>query len=402
MSDSERGIFAGDCTSDLTNNDSGDAISCWPEQEYICLRNTQFHARFKAGSEAGGDFADCFELDENRVAVIIGDAAGTDIQSGATAMMCKNFIRWQLSEGTSPSRVFRKLNAMMMNNPDQEIYASAIIIIINSHTQELSISNAGHERPLIIKSDRVIELSDADLMLGVSEKAEYGEQCIKFESSDRLFMFTNGLITIDNGRGDRFGRERLHRLLDWNKILNTEALLLRLFQRISDFTSKNSDCCASDDMAALVINLSREEEHIVEEIKLELPAVESSLKLAREAVDFAGERFELPAAQTSNISEATESIMRKSISILRGYSHVHYIHMTLRCSQKCIAVELACTADLNRRTDATSTQHNNGEQRPMSNFFDDAEMIDSMEITGDPKTGTLITLKKYLDTGDIS
>src|SRR5690625_7911636 len=63
--------------------------------------------------EVGGDYYDLIVLDEDRVAVVIGDVSGKGIQAAFYMTLVKGIIQTLAGSETSPLRVLSRLNKVI-------------------------------------------------------------------------------------------------------------------------------------------------------------------------------------------------------------------------------------------------------------------------------------------------
>ncbi|MCZ6757588.1 MAG: PP2C family protein-serine/threonine phosphatase, partial [Bacteroidetes bacterium] len=78
-------------------------------------------------------------------------------------------------------------------------------------TGALEYCNAGHNLPLIIRTDGDISFTDKSKGIGLCLKAdfEYRQQTLQLSQGDTLFMYTDGITEAVNSDGVMFGEENL-------------------------------------------------------------------------------------------------------------------------------------------------------------------------------------------------
>jgi sigma-B regulation protein RsbU (phosphoserine phosphatase) len=119
------------------------------------------------------------------------------------------------------------------------------------NTHELTYVNAGHNPPLWIKCDGVVErLTRTGVALGASEEAKYTERVIRFDVADSLLLYTDGLTESFNMDGEFFGEERLLEALQAN-LCSTAAELMDVVEgALLNFVK---DMPPADDLTMLVL-----------------------------------------------------------------------------------------------------------------------------------------------------
>ena len=92
----------------------------FPEHPSVNLRASMNTAR-----NVGGDFYDYFEIDENRVAVLIADVSGKGTPAALFMMTAKTMIKdYALTQG-STSEIFTAVNARLCENNEAGMFATA-------------------------------------------------------------------------------------------------------------------------------------------------------------------------------------------------------------------------------------------------------------------------------------
>ena len=99
--------------------------------------------------------------------------------------------------------------------PDQG-FVTAAFVTVDTKTNALTISNAGHPPPLIKKgsSAQMIKFEDSiGLPLGVVEEIGYEEEVVNLESEDSVMLYTDGVIEAMDAEENFYTQDRLEQLL---------------------------------------------------------------------------------------------------------------------------------------------------------------------------------------------
>jgi len=174
-------------------------------------------ARSRMCGSIGGDFHDFLRLNEDQIAVVIGDVAGHGVHSALVMAHILGFLRQPHNRQGRPSEVAKALNRMLVDLGDRADTVTCCTLIygvIDAPTGLGLFVNAGHPHPFLCNADHgtVVPLPSHALLLGVQE-FEPEEICLTFEPGQRLVLFTDGIVDSRNGRGDLFGEDRLRALI---------------------------------------------------------------------------------------------------------------------------------------------------------------------------------------------
>ncbi|WP_462202986.1 PP2C family protein-serine/threonine phosphatase [Frankia sp. CcWB3] len=117
---------------------------------FLRARGLVLHGRVDpAEGELAGDWYDAFELPDGRVAVVVGDVSGHGAAAGVFALRLKQLLDAALSTEIDPGRA---LEWTVDNLGEiEEMFATAIIAVVDPRTGDLSYVNAGHPDTLLLR-----------------------------------------------------------------------------------------------------------------------------------------------------------------------------------------------------------------------------------------------------------
>ena len=158
--------------------------------------------------EVGGDFFDYYAIDEENLALIIGDASGKGIPAAILAMKTQVLIKQLLNQEEDPSKVLYLLNNQLCEHNSEAMFIALWLGIYNKNTKKLTFSNAGHTYPIIKENNEFKYLKiDSGLLLGVFEDYEFLDE--EIELSEGIFRYTDGITDANNKDLEMYGTERL-------------------------------------------------------------------------------------------------------------------------------------------------------------------------------------------------
>lgn len=155
----------------------------------------------------GGDFYDAFELDDGRVAILVGDVAGKGVGAAALTLSVRSAVRALAHADAcpAPSAILRLVGGTLMRQLPEGAFVTASLAFIDPATGEFEIASAGHPAPLVV-GERVLALDVvAGPPLGIMEW-DYPEHRFAIGEDEYLLLYTDGLSEArSNGR--QFGEE---------------------------------------------------------------------------------------------------------------------------------------------------------------------------------------------------
>lgn len=184
----------------------------------------------------GGDFYDVITLDDGSAVFVLGDVSGKGISAALLAAMAQGGIQTQLGIGLSLAEALANLNRLIA----QKSAANRFITLFCGKLDRegnLSYVNAGHNPPILARSDGRVELlSTKSLVVGAFDFAEYQAKQTKLEPGDVIVVFTDGVTEAVNGSGEMFGDERLERLVSASVETSAEQIRERILEEVQVFT----------------------------------------------------------------------------------------------------------------------------------------------------------------------
>ncbi len=199
--------------------------------------------------EVGGDFFDYHMIDDDNLAIVIGDASGKGVPAALVAMITQVIIKQILKHYMDPSKVLYLLNNQLCENNTESMFLTLWLGIYNKKTKKLTFSNAGHNPPLIKENGEFKYLNiDSGIVLGIMEDFEYVLEEINLP--DELVVYTDGITDANNEDNEMYGEDRL--LNFFNGFKSNEDPIIPLLDDIHNF-SKNAE--QYDDMTLLYLRI---------------------------------------------------------------------------------------------------------------------------------------------------
>lgn len=197
-----------------------------------------WHMPFK--NVPGGDFIDYFGIDENNIAIVLGDVMGKRWGAWYFAVAYAGYVRsatrfvLESAKEFSPSDILQRVNeAIFKDERISEVFITLSIIIINKETKIAKYSGAG-DLPIIYKSNEAKFYESKGLLLGFSKTGEYEDHELALNSGDEIFLATDGVTECRNKEGILFGQERLLEFI--NKLDRKEDSLEQLKKEVFQYT----------------------------------------------------------------------------------------------------------------------------------------------------------------------
>ncbi|MBF0287842.1 MAG: fused response regulator/phosphatase [SAR324 cluster bacterium] len=203
----------------------------------------EFAAKYISMDQVGGDFYDCFQLENGNIGIFIADVTGHGASASLISTMISGLFKRVAKELESPAAVLMALNNMLMECTPDDKFATAFYCVYNPESQILYYSTAGHPHGCILKAgaQKVIPLQMSSLMMGLwfGEQAQYTDITYPMQSGDALLLYTDGITEITNEANQEFGLVGLTELLQKSGDLPITQIIENIYQCTLQFSEKH-------------------------------------------------------------------------------------------------------------------------------------------------------------------
>jgi adenylate cyclase len=204
----------------------------------------------------GGDFYDCFKLDEDRLFFVVGDVSDKGMPAALFMALCKATIKAAvMSAGADPSAALARAAAEIGRDNPESFFVTVFAGTLHVDSGKLRYCNAGHEPPYVRHAAGLLRLpAAARPPIGVADAFPFAVESFQLAPGDWLCALTDGVTEAMNERGELYGTRRLSELLhSLPHDARPEAVSARVRDDVQRFVGKAS---ASDDLTLLVLRRS--------------------------------------------------------------------------------------------------------------------------------------------------
>jgi len=172
----------------------------------------------------GGDVYDYLQIDDDRLAIVLGDVTGHGIDAAADMALAKFVFRSLARLYPEPGAFLAAANDVVVEEIGAGKFITMLYLIVDLARGEVACASAGHPAPRLIQPDGTVEsLGAHGLVLGIEPGQPYEELQRPFEPGSAVVLYTDGVVEARRA-GELYGEERLDRLLGQRRDLPAEAL----------------------------------------------------------------------------------------------------------------------------------------------------------------------------------
>ncbi len=214
----------------------------------------QWHQPFQG--IPGGDFIDYFNLDDEHLAIILGDVMGKKWGAWYFAFAYAGYVRsairvvLQTEKDLSPKTILQQVNKSVYQDAKiSEVFATLSILVLNKKSKVVEYTGAG-DLPVLYKESsggEIKKMQSKGLLLGFAADGNYENISVQMEKNDCLFLITDGIMETRNAAGEQFGAKKLNEVL--KSISPEDDPFVKLKKEFIDFTGSKFE----DDISLITI-----------------------------------------------------------------------------------------------------------------------------------------------------
>lgn len=223
-----------------------------PRGYEMCARYEPSQIRVVGGQPvtmAGGDYYDVFNLDDNHIVLLVGDASGHGMKAAMSIMVMHTLVRMIRTQRYKDTAAFvaeinNQLTQMTIVS-EEGGFITLLYAILRLDKNEIQWTSAGHPLPMLhdLESGEVRPLAPGDpsgLPLAIVEGAEYETVVSVVPPNCRVLFYTDGLAEAfpegAEAEVHQFGEQGIARTLKASANRSVNETMQQLFHDSHEFT----------------------------------------------------------------------------------------------------------------------------------------------------------------------
>ncbi len=167
----------------------------------------------------GGDYYDYIREPNERWGLAIADVSGKGMQAALLMATLRAGLLSEVARRKDLPSMAITLNSLLYESSTLGKFATFFYAQLNPETGMLTTINAGHNYPLVIRSNGSLErLKIGGVMLGmfpddmINHVSAYEQETIKLDRGDIVLFYTDGVTETFNINNELYGEKRLEHL----------------------------------------------------------------------------------------------------------------------------------------------------------------------------------------------
>lgn len=184
-----------------------------PDPTTIFAGETRFSvaALLEPARAVGGDYYDCFMLDEHRLCLAIGDVSGKGVPASLFMAISKTLTGTLTRRQNDLGLALREIESELNRDNSEYLFVTAFIGILDVETGSMEYACAGHDAPILLRAGGLLRIDTAEISgppLCATGDYPYLTAKAQLQAGDLLCLFTDGVTEAMNDK-EMFGADRL-------------------------------------------------------------------------------------------------------------------------------------------------------------------------------------------------
>jgi serine phosphatase RsbU (regulator of sigma subunit) len=206
--------------------------------------------------QVGGDYFDFLDIGNGQLGVAIADVSGKGIPAALLMANLQASLHAQIFQPGEVAEVAYRINNLLYRSTDAHMFVTFFYGILDRQKSIFTSTNAGHNQPLLFRSDgRIERLREGGLILGFQPDVHYDQQTVTIRPGEVIVLYTDGITEAADPSSemvtdDLFGVERLVEVIRANLDRSAREIQSAILEAIARHTSNAPQY---DDITLVVI-----------------------------------------------------------------------------------------------------------------------------------------------------
>lgn len=209
------------------------------------------YASMTPAKDVGGDFYDFFQIDDERIGLVIADVSGKGVPASVFMAVSRTLLRATALRGVSSAECLTYANKLLCKESLDSMFVTVFYGIYHYKTGMMDYTNAGHNPPYLLRGGRTVECLPvaSNFVVGVFDDIEFESNTLTFGIGDTLLLYTDGVTEAFNDKREQFSESNLQDILaSMHESSSAKEVVTSVLQSVKTFSG---DYPQSDDITLL-------------------------------------------------------------------------------------------------------------------------------------------------------
>jgi serine phosphatase RsbU (regulator of sigma subunit) len=192
--------------------------------------------------QVGGDYFDFLDIGDGQLGIAIADVSGKGIPAALLMANLQASLHAQVFHPGKVAEVAYRINNLLYRSTDAHMFVTFFYGILDRKRSIFTSTNAGHNQPLLFRSDgRIERLGEGGLILGFQPDVHYDQQTVAIRPGEVIVLYTDGITEAADPSSemvadDLFGVERLVDIIQANLNNSAREIQSAILKAITQYT----------------------------------------------------------------------------------------------------------------------------------------------------------------------
>lgn len=209
------------------------------------------YASMTPAKDVGGDFYDFFQIDDERIGLVIADVSGKGVPASLFMAVSRTLLRATALRDVSSAECLTYANKLLCKESLDSMFVTVFYGIYHYKTGMMDYTNAGHNPPYLLRGGRTVECLPvaSNFVVGVFDDIEFESNTLTFGIGDTLLLYTDGVTEAFNDKREQFSESNLQDILaSMHESSSAKEVVTSVLQSVKTFSG---DYPQSDDITLL-------------------------------------------------------------------------------------------------------------------------------------------------------
>lgn len=209
------------------------------------------YASMTPAKDVGGDFYDFFQIDDERIGLVIADVSGKGVPASLFMAVSRTLLRATALRGVSSAECLTYANKLLCKYSLDSMFVTVFYGIYHYKAGMMDYTNAGHNPPYLLRGGRTVECLPvaSNFVVGVFDDIEFESNTLTFGIGDTLLLYTDGVTEAFNDKREQFSESNLQDILaSMHESSSAKEVVTSVLQSVKTFSG---DYPQSDDITLL-------------------------------------------------------------------------------------------------------------------------------------------------------
>ena len=209
------------------------------------------YASMTPAKDVVGDFYDFFQIDDERIGLVIADVSGKGVPASLFMAVSRTLLRATALRGVSSAECLTYANKLLCKESLDSMFVTVFYGIYHYKTGMMDYTNAGHNPPYLLRGGRTVECLPvaSNFVVGVFDDIEFESNTLTFGIGDTLLLYTDGVTEAFNDKREQFSESNLQDILaSMHESSSAKEVVTSVLQSVKTFSG---DYPQSDDITLL-------------------------------------------------------------------------------------------------------------------------------------------------------